>query len=550
MINNPVLPGFHPDPSIIRVESDFYMVTSSFEWFPGVPLYHSKDLCHWHQIGHLLKSRKQIDLTGVKPSRGVWAPGLSYCESERRFYLVYSKVVNRNPWLFDVENYMIWTEDILGEWSEPLYINSSGFDPSIFHDEDGTKWILNKDRDFRPENIDKRSIVIQQFDMSDKKLVGKPVVISHGATSRRFVEGAHLFKKDGWYYLFTAEGGTGYGHCVALARSASILGPYEACPHNPILSSAAEDFIGTESAHFLQPERYNPLVRLQKAGHGCLVDTTGGEWYMAHLCARPVLPQLRCILGRETAIQKMAWTPDGWLAMASGCHLPEDKVPAPALPAPPFPPEPIQYDFDDRKLQLCFCTPRNEITPDWADVISRKGFLRLRGRQSLSSNYDVSLLARRLTSFKAQVTTSMYFEPDHYHHMAGLTCYYDSESHYCVYKTYNQATGDSELKVYAFLHKHMQIFEASACVPTNATVILRASIHDAELTFEYSTDSVLYHQIGPKMDMSMLSDEASRCGCFTGAFVGMFAQDTHTMEKWAEFDWFRYEENQLSTYGF
>ena len=244
----------------------------------------------------------------------------------------------------------------------------------------------------------------------------------------------------------------------------------------------------------------------------------------------------------------MAWTPDGWLAMASGSHLPEDTVPAPALPAHPFPPEPVQYDFDDGKLHLCFCTPRNEITPDWADVTSRKGFLRLRGRQSLSSNYHVSLLARRLTSFEAKVTASLYFVPEHYHHMAGLTCYYDSESHYCVYKTYNDTTGESELKVYAFLHKRMQIFEASACVPSNAAVYLRANIRNADLLFEYSTDAAVYHQIGPVLDMSMLSDEASRCGCFTGAFVGMFAQDTHTMQKWADFDWFRYEENPSSLF--
>ena len=141
MIHNPILPGFHPDPSIIRVEDDFYLVTSTFEWFPGIPLYHSKDLKHWQLVDHLLKTPKQADLLGVEQSRGVWAPGLSYDEQEGRFYLTYSVVHSRNNWLFDVDNYLMWTDDIRGEWSDPVYVNSSGFDPFIFHDDDGSKWI-------------------------------------------------------------------------------------------------------------------------------------------------------------------------------------------------------------------------------------------------------------------------------------------------------------------------------------------------------------------------------------------------------------------------
>lgn len=541
MITNPILPGFNPDPSLIRVEDDFYLVTSSFEWFPGIPLYHSKDLKHWRLVDYLLKTKAQIDLTGVMASRGVWAPGLSYCAVKKRFYLVYSNVHSQNKWLFDVDNYMIWADDPLGPWSEPVYINSSGFDPSVFHDDDGSMWILNKDRDFRPANIDKRAIVIQPFDPDKKALAGSPSVISRGATRRCFVEGAHLFKKDGWYYLLTAEGGTGYGHCVALARSRAVTGPYEACPHNPVITSTAQDFTGTEQLPFMMLDRYNPAAQLQKAGHGSLVSTPNGEWYMAHLCARPLMPQQRCMLGRETALQQMEWTEDGWLRMADGSNIAKLEVPAPKLPAHPFPPEDPQSDFDDDTLPLCFCTPRNEITPGWADLTGHRGYLRLRGQESMSSNYKVSLIARRLTSFRAQATTLLHFTPEHYHHLAGISCYYDNESHFVAYKTFDETSGQAILSGYAFIHKQMEEFGVAVPVPMEAPVWLRAGMDNGVLQFQYSLDGAQYQPLGPPQDMTWLSDEGSECGCFTGTFVGMFAQDTHTKSKWAEFDWFRYE---------
>lgn len=541
MIQNPILPGFNPDPSIIRVENDFYLVTSSFEWLPGIPLYHSRDLCHWTHIDNLLKTREQIDLIGVKPSRGVWAPGLSYCKAEKRFYLIYSNVHNQNKWMFDVDNYVIWADDILGPWSKPIYLNSSGFDPSLFHDDDGRKWVINKDRDFRPANADKRAIVIQELDTKTMQLCGSPVVISCGATQRRFVEGAHIFRKDGWYYLITAEGGTGYGHSVCLARSRSVTGPYESYTHNPVLTSAAEEFVGSEKESFMMLDRYNPEVPLQKAGHGSLIDTPSGEWYMVHLCGRPIMPQQRCILGRETAIQKMEWTDDGWVRMADGSNLAKAEVTPPNLPEVPCPvPNPF-CDFDSPKLDLAFCTVRNEITPDWADLTSHKSFLRLRGRETLSSNYFVSLIARRLTAFRARITTKLCYSPEHYHHLAGLTCYYDSESHFCLYKTYDEAQGNEILSVYSFIGGRMDDIGVSIPLPKGEPVWLRAQIEAGELKFSYSLDGSQFQNAGPALDMTVLSDEASTCGVFTGTFVGMFAQDTHTKSKWAEFDSFCYE---------
>lgn len=542
MIQNPILPGFHPDPAIIRVGDDYYLATSSFEWFPGVPIYHSRDLVNWELATYALKSKKYLDLTGERASRGVWAPCLSYDEHQKRFYLVYSNVHCQNPWLFDVDNFLIWTEDILGEWSDPVYLNSSGFDPSFFHDDDGSIWMLNKDRDFRPENLNNRSIIIQQFDMDNYKLLGNPTVISRGFTKRSYVEGAHMFKKDGWYYLITAEGGTGYGHGVVLARSRSVTGPFEPSPVNPILTSNGDDFESREGKDtFMMPDRYNPAAELQKAGHGSLVQTQNGEWYMAHLCGRPVMPEQRCILGRETGIQKMEWTDDGWLRMADGSNIAKGQAPAPALPAHPFPPIPAQRDFDGGKLDPEFNTTRNEITPDWADLASQKGYLKLRGRDSLTSPYDVSLIARRLQHFNAEVSTLLEFSPTHYHHLAGLTCFYDTESHFCAYKTYDDVNNQEVLGTYAFIGSQMLHMEATTPVPAGAPVWLKATIATHTLQFSYSLDGKTFQPLGKEEDITVLSDEASKNGVFTGTFVGMFAQDTHTKSNWAAFDCFRYE---------
>ena len=540
MIQNPILPGFNPDPSLVRAGDDFYIATSSFEWFPGIPLYHSKDLVHWRLVRNLLPTKEYLDLTGVSASKGVWAPGLSYCEKEKRFYLIYSNVYSSNTWMFDVDNFMIWTDDIEGEWSKPVYLNSSGFDPYLFCDDDSKKWLVNKDRDFRTENISHRGIVIQEFDTEKAKLLGDPVVISYGMSERSFAEGANIYKRDGWYYLFLSEGGTGYGHCITVGRSRSVTGPYESSPYNPVITSAAEDFAANEEMHFMMTDRYNPAMVLQKSGHGSLIETPGGEWYMSHLCGRPVMPQLRCVLGRETSIQKMEWLSDGWLKMADGSNLAKDQVPAPDLPSHPFPAEPTRIDFKSDTLPACFCTARNEIKPEWADVSAQKEGLRLRGRNTLTSNFAVSLIARRLTAFKARFNTLVRFEPELYHHLAGITCYYDNQSHYFAYKTCDEKTNEAFLSIYGFLCGEMHDYQIRIEVPRSAPVYLTAEINHAELQFTYSLDGATYLPFGPVLDMTALSDEAGSAGIFTGTFVGVAVQDTHTKKNWAQFDYIEY----------
>lgn len=543
MIKNPILPGFNPDPAIIRTGDDYYIAASSFEWFPGIPIYHSKDLVNWKLIDYALKTKRHIDMTCLPPSKGVWAPCLTWCEAEKRFYVLYSNVYNSNRLQFDVDNFLIWSDSIHGPWSEPVYINSSGFDASLFHDDDGRKWISNQERDFRPGHETKRPIVLQEYCPEQKKLIGAPVRLTYGATERGFTEAPHIYKRDGWYYLITAEGGTGYGHCVALLRSREITGPYESCPYNPIITSYPQEFSMRPEIKYSMPDLYNPDLNLQKAGHGSLVETQTGQWYIAHLCGRPVMPQKRCVLGRETAIQQVEWTDDGWLRMTDGTNLAKDTVPAPDLPSHPFSKEDPRDDFDSPALNLHFNTPRNEITPDWADLTSRPGYLRLRGRESLTSNHHPSLIARRLTAFNAVVTAKLDFSADYYRHLAGITCYYEPSNFYSIYKTYSEELDSNVVAISGYVNKeYTNGTNALAVVEKDAPVYLRAEIMTDKLQFSFSMDGDHFEKLGPVFDMTTLSDEAVDFGEFTGTFVGMFAQDSYTREKYADFDFFEYRE--------
>ena len=227
--------------------------------------------------------------------------------------------------------------------------------------------------------------------------------------------------------------------------------------------------------------------------------------------------------------------------MADGSNLAKLEVEAPNLPAHPFPKENPKCDFDSETLPLYWCTPRNEITPDWADLTSRKGYLRLRGRESLSSYYRVSLLARRLTSMKAVATTKLEYTPTHYHHLAGLTCFYDAESHFSLYKTYDEVNKQEILAAYMFEQNLMTVIGSPIVLKENQPIWLRMEVQNDKLHLLYSNCGEKFETFGTPQDITILSDEHSKCGWFTGAFIGMFAQDTHTQSKWAEFDWFEYD---------
>jgi xylan 1,4-beta-xylosidase len=234
VIHNPVLTGFHPDPSILRVGEDYYLATSTFEWFPGVRLHHSRDLVHWRPIGGALTGEEALWLRGVRDSGGVWAPCLSYVDG--LFHLVYANVGTYGGGFWDTPNYLVTAPDINGPWSEPVRLHSLGFDASFFHDDDGRSWMLSMAADFRPGRETFAGITLQEYDRENRRLTGEVSTIFTG-TQAGLVEGPHLYRRDGWYYLVTAEGGTFWKHQVTVARSRAITGPYEVDPDGPMLTS-------------------------------------------------------------------------------------------------------------------------------------------------------------------------------------------------------------------------------------------------------------------------------------------------------------------------
>lgn len=522
-ITNPILPGFNPDPSILRVGDDYYIATSTFEWFPGVQIHHSKDLCNWKLIAHPLNRLSQLNMKGNPSSGGVWAPCLTYCNGV--FYLIYTDVKTLDGAFKDTHNYLVTATDINGEWSDPIYLNSSGFDPSLFHDDDGRKWLVNMIWDPRAGKNRFAGIALQEYSVEEKKLIGTPKNIFKG-TELGKTEGPHIYKLNGYYYLLTAEGGTSLEHAVTMARSKNIDGPYEVDPTNPILTS-----------------RHDPLLTLQKAGHGSLVETQNGEWYMVHLCGRPIPTKGRCVLGRETSIQKMVWTNDGWIRLESGGNKPEVKVKAPELPEFKWPSEPARDDFNSDILNINFATLRIPLGEDMMSLKERPGYLRLKGKESLGSAHNQSLVARRQQAFKYTATTCVEFEPDTFQQMAGLICIYDKQNFY-----YLRVSHDEELG------KCIGIFSAQNNVYTQPVqdasvegwkrVYLKAEGDYDQLRFYYSSDEKSWLPIGPILDASTLSDEFCVEGRFTGAFVGICCQDLSGMSKNADFDWFEYEERE------
>ena len=519
IIRNPILPGFHPDPSFVRVGDDYYIANSTFEWFPGVPIHHSRDLVHWRLIGHALTRASQLDLRGVADSAGVWAPSLSHRDGQ--FWLITTNVKTTamgRPFK-DIKIYLSTAPEILGPWSDPLELNSIGFDPSLFHDDDGRKWLVNMQWDFRKGRSRFAGIVLQEYDHSRRKLVGPMTNI---LAKNVLTEGPNLYKVNGWYYLMLAEGGTGWNHGISMARAKSIAGPYELDPHASVLTS-----------------RDNYGVLLQKAGHGELVQTSSGEWYLAHLCSRPITPDRRCFLGRETALQKVEWSSDGWLRLACGGMHPHVEVPAPAdLPSASWPPVPARDDFDSDKLGVHWSSLRVPVDESWLNLNERHGWLRLRGRESQHSLFEQSLVARRLQAFRCTIETCMEFEPVHYTQMAGLICYYDVRTHYYLRVTHHETLG----KVLGITLTDDGSYDEPDVSPLVINdwkqCYLRAIIDAPCLQFFASPNGAVWQKIGPVLDASKLSDDYGHYLHFTGAMAGICAQDLNNRTAMADFDYF------------
>lgn len=525
-IQNPILPGFNPDPSIVRVGDDYYIATSTFEWYPGVQIHHSRDLVHWRLVTRPLTRASQLDMRGNPDSGGVWAPCLTHADG--LFWLVYSDTKRREGAFKDVHNYVVTAPAIEGPWSDPVHLNSSGFDPSLFHDDDGRKWLVNLVWDYRGRPSRFGGIVLQEFDPAAGRLVG-PIRNIFRGTPLGLTEGPHLYRRGGWYHLLVAEGGTGYNHAVTMARSRDIAGPYELHPDTNVVTS-----------------RFFDEPALKRAGHGDIVETPAGESYMVHLASRPLDGLKRSPLGRETAIQKVVWGEDGWLRLAGERFLPLGTVEAPNLPPHPFPPEPVRHDFAGPDLPLPFQWLRTPHPERLFSLTARPGRLRLFGREAPGSWFEQALVARRQVHHAYEAETEVEFEPGSHLELAGLIAYYNRYAYHYLAVTWDAAVGRC-LQILSCegnwpLGVTTLPLHAPVPLPAEGPIRLRVEVDGSALRFSWAKGDEPWRRVGPVLDASLLSDE---CGPgdhanFTGAFVGMSANDLGGTAEPADFSHFVY----------
>lgn len=536
-ISNPVLTGFHADPSMIRVGDTYYIANSTFEWFPGVRLHESKDLVQWNILPSPLSRSSQLDMRGNPSSGGIWAPDLSYADG--RFWLIYTDVKVVNGAFKDCTNYLVTAEDIHGPWSEPIRINGVGFDASLFHDDDGRKYLVQQTWDFREYHHQFDGITLTEFDVDTMKLKPETARTIWDGTSVKVTEGPHLYKKDGWYYLFAAEGGTVYEHQESVARSRTLDEcSFEVMPNGP--------FIG----NFDTPDTY-----LQKQGHGALVDTPSGEWYYASLCGRPWRHDTEpahgtrgwCTLGRETSIQKVEWDEDGWPRVVGGyggqryVDAPKDAIETLA------PTTRDEHDeFDSGELGPNWNTLRVPFTDAMGTVGGGK--LALRGQGSLCNLFDLSLVARRWQAFDFDAETKVRFDPKNYMQMAGLTNYYDDLCWSWAFVTWDEKRHARVIEVAQNDFNQYTSFlkDDAIVVPEEAEAVwLRTKVRTEYYSYEYSFDGEHFTEIPVRLDAKILSDDYVNQrygGFFTGAFVGLACVDLSGYDAQAEFDYFDYRE--------
>lgn len=493
---NPVLPGFRPDPSIVRVKDDYYIATSTFEWFPGVCIHHSKDLVNWKILTYAITDEKNLNIEGIDPSCGIWAPNLTYDKGV--FYLVYTIVYTNRNRFKDTVNYLVTAENILGPWSEPVLLNKSGFDPSLFHDLNGSSWLVNMVLDYRISHKRFAGISIQQYDTEGKRLIGDSSSIFSGSEVGT-TEGPNIYYHNGYYYLTCAEGGTSFNHRVTMCRAKTLKGPYEISPYNPVITSSDD----------------NKLF-LKRAGHGQIVDTQDGDWYMAYLCARTV--DGCSVVGRETAIQKLIYTDDGWFRAEHG-HRPEEYLEIPSAKKAVKCTEKINLCNDS--LPLSYMTLRSG--REKLGINNYADGLHIKGGNSLSSRYHVALSARRVTDLKACYTATMRFNPTDYRHMAGIVCYYNCDNYDFLYLTVN----DNGKKILQVLEsKNGELWQSDGIDINNSEdLTLKIQLTERELYFYYWQGDTKDNPVCKPVSRLHLSDESVTGNGFTGEMVGIACQD-------------------------
>ncbi len=500
---NPILPGFHPDPSICRVGDDYYLVNSSFEYFPGVPIFQSKDLVHWRQIGYCLTRKSQLNLDHARASGGIYAPTLRYHDGV--FYMV-TTLVDKGG------NFFVTATNPAGPWSEPVWVDRAGIDPSLFFDDDGQAYYT------RHEGAGNGFIGQARINLKTGKLEGELKEIWRGEAGV-WPEGPHLYKIHGKYFLMIAQGGTSYGHMVNLARSDSPFGPFVPDPNNPILT-----------------QRDHPENPVQALGHADFVETPDG-WWLVCLGIRPQGGKFHTI-GRETFLTGMKWSDDNWPAV----NPVELTAEAPRLPGHLWKPEPARDKFTGTALGLQWNYLRNPHEENYS-LTERPGWLRLRGSPvTLNDQDSPTFIGRHQTDLGCGISTRLSFNPQHENEEAGLVLRGDDKNHFEA----GIALHDGRRQVF-----FRKVLAGKVVEPVrwdeigSGDVELSIKASPLEYEFLHASPGNRTRSLGtaPTRDLSseQMTDEAHSRYNFTGVYIGLYATGNgQTNSVPADFNWFEY----------
>lgn len=529
MYTNPILTGFYPDPSICRAGDDYYIVNSSFAYYPGLPIFHSKDLVSWKQIGHALDSPEQLPLIGAGVSRGLFAPAISYYKGV--FYIVCT-LIDRGG------NFVITATNPAGPWSNPVYLKEvNGIDPSLFFDETTDKAYIVYNSE-PPGNKTlwngHRTIRQYEFDYRNKKVVGEERLLVNGGvdTSKHpvWIEAPHIYHVNDWYYLMCAEGGTAYNHSEVVFRSKSPEGPFIPWEKNPILTQ-----------RHLDPSRKNPVTT---AGHADLVQTQNGTWYAVYLACRPYEGG-HYNIGRETFMNPVRWTDDGWPVILQGDAAVKYAYP---LPLPNVNKKPVnpfsgnftfRDNFDDKPLDFRYTFLRT-VTDKWYNTNEKKGWLALQLRpQTVSGRDNPSFVGFRQQHHEATTTTRLLFTPVAEHEKAGLVIF-QNESHF-YYLCKSLADGKPVVQLYKSTKDSMELLTAQTLPSVHGDIYLRIQPKKAVYATAYSTDGKTWIPL-QEVDGKFLSTETA--GGFVGSVFGLYATSLGKESRnKAFYDSFVYEGN-------
>lgn len=527
---NPVVPGFNPDPSMCRKGDDYYMVTSTFEYFPGVPVYHSKDLVNWNLIGHALHRPSQLNLDSVECSGGIYAPTIRY--NKGTFYMITTLVGTKGP---QHKNFIVTATNPAGPWSEPHWIEGAdGIDPSLFFDDDGRVYYTGN---CRPETLlweKHRNIWAREIDLKTWKLKGDRKIIADAAdyfkkdildkgfsTGLNNFEAPHLYKKAGWYYLIIAHGGTSQNHAVSVFRSKNVFGPYENNPSNPILT-----------------HRQLPAdMAFTSTGHLDFVETAAGEWWACYLAKRPVGGENH-ILGRESFLSPVDWS-GIWPEINPGAESGKGQVVhfKPQLAnGKKILQKPDQFDETELNKHWMFIrTPRTQ----WWSQKERKGFLRIQLQPAtILEKKNPSFIGRRQTSHQFELTVAMSFLPASPNECAGLVVERDRNYFY----RFTKELSGTQTLVALWKKEGEGDEQLIARIPvTGSSLEMKISANSYLYSFSVKNENESWQEVAVNLDGRFLG--LAGAGRFTGTIVGMYASSNGAKtNNYVDFDWFDYKD--------